>query len=101
MRGGIPATAANKEIRRTIPADTSFAIFADGIAGIPTVIKSFRFPETENYLEFLGSFISVTLSMLAIKIWNFTHYAFPGYIFFFDLATIILIRFKIGKRFVK
>lgn len=74
-----------------------FAILADGLAGVPTIIKSYRFPETENYIIFLGSGISAAITLLTITVWNFAHYGFPLYIFLICFTLFILIKFKIGK----
>lgn len=75
-----------------------FSIFADLMAGVPTLVKSYKFPETENWIEFMSSFISVSIAMLTIKSWTFAYYAFPLYIFLYDLTAVILIKFKVGKR---
>jgi len=73
-----------------------FSILSDFLAGIPTLKKSFYHPESENYLEFMSSFISVTLAMFTLDTWSFEHVAFPLYIFLFDLAIVILLKFKLG-----
>lgn len=75
-----------------------FSIFSDLMAGIPTLTKSFSHPETENYWEFASSFISSILTILTFKVFNFQTYAFPFYIFFFDLIAVILIKFKLGQK---
>ncbi len=75
-----------------------FSIIADGLAAIPTIIKSFHEPETESDLIFLMAGISALLTLLTIKIWNFEHYGFPAYIFLICALFFVLIRFKIGKR---
>jgi hypothetical protein len=74
-----------------------FAILADGLAGIPTIVKSYKFPETENYIGFLTAAISAAITLLTIKIWDFAHYGFPIYIFLICALLVILIKFKIGK----
>jgi hypothetical protein len=74
-----------------------FAILADGLAGIPTIVKSYKFPETENYIGFLTAAISAALTILTIKIWDFAHFGFPVYIFLICILLTILIKFKIGK----
>ena len=76
-----------------------FSIFADLTAGIPTLVKAYRFPETENYIEFTSSFINAIITILTLTVWNFEYYGFPIYIFLFDLTAIIFIKFKIGKKF--
>lgn len=78
-----------------------FAIMADGTAAIPTLIKAWKAPETENYVAFLLSMISAGITLLAIKIWNFPHYAFPVYILIIDIIFFTLIKYKIGNIFTK
>lgn len=75
-----------------------FTIFSDLTAGIPTLIKSYKYPETENWIEFLSSFISVSITLLTIKIWTFAYYGFPLYILFFDLTAFLFIKFGLRKR---
>jgi hypothetical protein len=41
-----------------------FAILADGIAGIPTIVKAYRFPDTENYLVYLFGGINAAITLL-------------------------------------
>lgn len=75
-----------------------FAIFADFMAGLPTIIKSYSFPETENWIEYMSSTISVTIAIFTFKSWTFAYYAFPLYIFFYDLIVLIfLAKPKLGK----
>jgi hypothetical protein len=76
-----------------------FSIFADLMAGIPTLIKSFRYPETENWIEFMSSFVNVSIALLTVKIWSFANFGFPLYILIFDMAAFLLIKFKLGIRF--
>lgn len=74
-----------------------FAILADLLAGIPTVIKAYREPETENYHAFFFGVINAAITLLVIKTWDFAHYAFPIYIFAICALLVLLIRFKLGK----
>jgi len=74
-----------------------FSIFADLMAGIPTLVKSYKFPESENWIEFASSFISVSIAMLTLKQFGFAFIAFPLYIFCYDLVAFLLIKFKLGK----
>ncbi len=74
-----------------------FGIAADGLAAVPTVIKSYQSPETENYQVYLFNPIGAVITLLAVKTWDFTHYAFPLYIFFIGLILVLLIKFKLGK----
>lgn len=77
-----------------------FSIIADGAAGLPTVIKAYRAPETENYLAFLLAAVSAIITLLAINTWDFAHFAFPLYIFLICTLLFILIKFRLGKRLI-
>lgn len=78
-----------------------FAIAADGLAALPTIVKSYYYPETENYFIFLGGGINALITLLTITIWDFAHIGFPVYILSLCLLFILLIKFKIGKYFSK
>lgn len=75
-----------------------FAIMADGLAALPTIRKTYYYPETENGWLYLTSSISAMLTLLTINTWNFAHYSFPLYILILGLIIFYLARFKIGKR---
>lgn len=75
-----------------------FAILADGLAGVPTLVKSYKAPETENYQAYLFAGIAAIITLLIIKEWDFAHLAFPVYIFFFNLIAFPLIKFELGKK---
>jgi len=77
-----------------------FSIFADFLAGVPTVVKAYHFPETENYPVYLLSGVNALITLMAIKIWNFAHFAFPIYIFLLCLLLFLLTKFKLGKRLI-
>ncbi len=76
-----------------------FAITADGLAAIPTIVKSFYFPETENYFGFLAPAIGAGITMLTIQNWSFAQYGFPLYILLVCILLTLLIKFKVGRYF--
>jgi len=76
----------------------AFSIMADGLAAAPTVVKSWKEPETESYLVFLFAAISATITLLTIDTWNFAHVGFPIYILGICGLLFALIKFKLGKR---
>jgi hypothetical protein len=57
-----------------------FAIMADGLAALPTIIKSYRYPETETYLAYLCGALAAIITLLTIDNWTFAQYGFPLYI---------------------
>lgn len=74
-----------------------FSILADGMAAIPTLVKSYSFPETENYHVYLTAAISAAITLLTIDIWDFAHFGFPVYILILCTIFVSLIKFKAGK----
>jgi hypothetical protein len=72
----------------------SFAILADLIAGIPTIIKAYHHPETENSVEYSTSLISIVILMLTLKNFDFAFLAFPLYIFCYDSIVFTLINIR-------
>jgi hypothetical protein len=74
-----------------------FGILADGFAGLPTIVKSYNNPETENYWGYLTAAINAGITLLIIKIWDFAHAAFPIYIISICILLTILIKFRLGK----
>lgn len=76
-----------------------FSILADLLAGIPTTVKAFKAPETENSLAFSLAGLAAVITLLTIKQWDFAHYSFASYTFLYNFVTFPLIKFKLGKRF--
>lgn len=77
-----------------------FSIMADALAGIPTVVKSFKDPESESSTIFLLGGINAGITLLTIKVWTFAHYAFPLYILSICALLFSLIKFKLGTKII-
>lgn len=75
-----------------------FSILADALGGVPTIIKSYRAPESESYSVYLTGWINSGITLLTITTWNFATWGFPVYITAFDILVFILIKFRLGKR---
>jgi hypothetical protein len=74
------------------------SILSDALAAVPTIIKSYTHPESENYIEFFLSGIFSVITVLAIQTWNFATYGFPLYLVFINAICFVLIKFRLGKR---
>jgi hypothetical protein len=74
-----------------------FSIIADFLAAVPTIVKSFSYPETESAWPYFTATISAALTLLTIQVWNFANYAFPAYILLVTLVISSLVQFKLGK----
>lgn len=78
-----------------------FSLIADFMAAIPTLVKSWLAPETEDHKAFTADAIGIFVTLLTIKTWNFAHYGFPLYIFTIDIILAATIKFQLGKKFIK
>lgn len=74
-----------------------FSILSDFFGALPTVVKSYKYPETENYLIYLGSLFFALITLLTIKNWSFENYSFSLYILILDFIIVILVKFKLRK----
>ncbi len=88
-----------------VTGEGSLAIFfscvADFVASLPTMVKAFKNPESENADPFLSAILNSFVTLLTIQIWTFSYYAFPLYIFANNLILYPLIRFRLGKNLIK
>ena len=71
-----------------------FAILSDGLAAIPTIRKSWEFPESESAISYIAGIISNTLALLVIKNWSFSIYSFSLYLIIINIIIIFSIYHK-------
>jgi hypothetical protein len=71
-----------------------FALAADLLAGLPTLIKSYRHPETESWIAYAISALGFGIAILAIQAYTFENSAFVIYLF---LANGLLAYFSARK----
>jgi hypothetical protein len=57
-----------------------FAIASDLSAAVPTIIKCWKYPETETASGFTASAFNNLMSFFVITQWNFANIAFPLYL---------------------
>ena len=74
------------------------SIAADAIAAIPTVIKAYRDPSSENYKMFFYGAINAAITLLVIKQWNIAYFGFPVYIFALYTLLTFLVFSHIGDK---
>ena len=68
-----------------------FAIASDGFAAVPTLIKAWKYPETETAAPFTTGLFNSLTSFAAIKVWSFSSYGFPVYLVIANSFLIISI----------
>ena len=76
-----------------------FSIVADGLAALPTLVKAYKYPETEIALPWLATCIGVTLTLLTLGEWTFANSGFIIYIFIVNLMIFICVQFKFENMF--
>lgn len=75
-----------------------FAILADAAAGVPTLVKAWKEPETESSMAYITGVINTLTSAGAIRTISFSSLAFPIYLFFIN-GSIVLAIYR--KKFFK
>ena len=72
-----------------------FSILSDGFAAIPTLIKSWKYPETETVNAYAAGLFCALTSFVAVKMWSFSEVAFPVYLVLLNLSlTFFILRKK-------
>lgn len=76
---------------RNLEISIFFAILSDGLAAIPTIIKSWKFPETETAAVYLPGIFNNILGLFIIKNWIFSIYSFGIYFIVINIAIVFCI----------
>jgi hypothetical protein len=74
------------------------AIAADALAGVPTLVKSWRNPESESASVYIGSFLNAVITLLTVKQLSAPVVAFPLYIAVIALLEAALVAGRLGPR---
>ncbi|MCB0310251.1 MAG: hypothetical protein KDD42_03385, partial [Bdellovibrionales bacterium] len=67
------------------------AASGDGLASLPTVIKAWKYPETETGVTYIASFVSVILVVPSIPEWNIENSAFQVYLLIANALLLIAV----------
>ena len=76
-----------------------FAIVADALAAIPTLVKSVKSPKTENAFVYLCSAGGAGVTLLAISRWSVAEAAFPVYLFVMSLLLFVAVKVPVKSVF--
>ena len=68
----------------------TFALLADLLVALPTITKTYQFPETENWRAYGVSAFGFLLAVLAVQEWTYENYAFVVYLFLLNLSIAVL-----------
>lgn len=71
-----------------------FAIISDLLASIPTIVKSWNYPDTETSAAYFGGIIANIVGLLIIKNWIFSIYALGLYFIVVNIIIVFAIYHK-------
>jgi len=75
-----------------------FSILADGLAAIPTVVKAYKYPDTELAWPWIATSFGVVLTLLTLSTWTFANSGFIIYIPIIDTIIFSLVQFRLGEK---
>jgi hypothetical protein len=75
-----------------------FSILADGLAAIPTVVKAYKYPETEIAWPWIMTTIGVLLTLFTLESLTFENSGFIIYVMLINVLIYALVKFKLGVR---
>lgn len=81
-------------ITRNAAVATSLAILGDFLAAIPTIIKAWKYPATENSAPFITALFSSVVSLIVLHGWTFSQFGFPVYIICCNTVVILCVERK-------
>lgn len=76
----------------------AFSIIADAFAAVPTLVKSYKYPDTEIAWPWLATSFGVVLTLLTLQGLTFANSGFILYIFLVNTVIFCLVRFRIGEK---
>lgn len=67
------------------------AAIGDGFAAIPTIVKAWKFPETETGVTYITSLVSLLLVLPSIPIWHIENASFQIYLLVVNFILIVAV----------
>ncbi len=74
-----------------------FSILADGLAAVPTMVKAYKYPDTELAWPWIATSFGVLLTIFTIKELTFANSGFIIYILIVNAVIFGLIQFRVGE----
>ena len=75
-----------------------FSIIADGLAALPTLVKAYKYPDTEVAWPWFMTSIGIVLTLLTLHSITFANAGFISYIFLMNILITALIYFRLGEK---
>jgi len=74
------------------------AIAADALAGVPTLVKSWRAPGSESAVAYWGALVNAAVTLLTVTTITADEVAFPLYIVVIAGVEVVLVAGRLGPR---
>jgi hypothetical protein len=75
-----------------------FSIVADGIAAVPTIVKAYKYPDTEIAWPWIATVFGVMLTLLTLSTLTFANCGFIIYILVINILIYTLVQFRLGEK---
>jgi hypothetical protein len=76
----------------------TFSILADGLAAVPTIVKAYKYPDTELAWPWIATVVGVVLTLLTLTEWTFANSGFIIYILIVNSLIFALVQFRVGEK---
>lgn len=76
----------------------TFSILADGLAAVPTIVKAYKYPDTEIAWPWIAAPLGIVLTLLTLSELTFANSSFIIYILIINTLIFSLIQFRIGEK---
>lgn len=73
---------------------TFLAVISDFLAAIPTIIKSWTYPSSENIYFYFGGLLTSIVSFTGINFTEITNFIFPIYLVMLNLTIVLIISIR-------
>lgn len=67
------------------------SILADFIGFVPTLVKTWKYPETEEWKFYMSDVVASFFSILSISLYSINNLAFPIYILLINTTSVVMI----------
>lgn len=67
------------------------SIVTDFIGFVPTLVKTWKYPETEEWKFYMSDVVASFFSILSIAVFSLQNLAFPIYIFLINMTSVVMI----------
>ncbi len=67
-----------------------FALLADVLAGVPTMIKAYQHPQSESWIAYAISTVGFGTSFLSVQTYDFENTAFVAYLLIMNVSLAVL-----------